>query len=398
MRIIRHHLRPPTPVRFPHRPVEPVMVEGNELQVINYGIHAYRSMIRAIDRAEESIYFSTFIFKGDRIGRLFKKHLLQKARQGVKVYVVYDGFANLLLLPFSFRYFPEPLVLRVYSPLYSFLNFLWPPSYVRYHRKLLIVDGRVAFLGGLNIGQEYATRWRIAHLRIEGPFAEDVREAYARMWNKHNRFNKSLKINLQPQSQASAQTTLPESSCWQLALRESFSPFESSSDRPDQIRQSYRQAIREAKDRIYLTNPYFLPDQATLALLLEALKRGVRVELVVPEKSNHRIVDLHARNYYKRLVKAGASVWLYQKTMIHAKTGVIDGKWVTIGSANLDNLSLINCELNLFVRNNAFASEMEKLFELDKLNCRAADLASLEYPSKLARILEFVTHPLLGYL
>ncbi len=365
---------------FPHRALEPVEVDGHRLQIFNYGNYAFESMLDSIVAAEQTIYLETYILKGDTIGKRFKAALSAKAEQGVQVYVAFDGFGS-LLMPFGFRRFPKSVNVSVYGPLHSFLSFLRPGTYIRDHRKILVVDNKIAYLGGMNIGREYARTWRDTHLRLDGPKAQMVTVAFAEMWNKYNRKRK-LDVEMPPAAE-------DDSEC--LYLRESRAdPLTGRRT----IRDAYILAFRRATDHIYLTNPYFLPDKYMEEELQAALQRGVRVEMITPDHSNHPIVDLLARPIYDRLNYAGACLWLYQKTVIHSKTATIDRNWSTLGSANLDGRSLINYEINLFVIDREFADQMEAMFDDDKSNCRLAAPDEFDHPGLFRIVLEGLLSPL----
>ncbi len=372
--------------RFPHRPLEPVEVDGNKLKIYNYGHSTFQDMLEAIDRAERTIYVETYILKSDAIGRRFKQHLIRKAQEGVRVCIAFDGFGS-LLMPFRFRRWPPEVQVTVYGPLHSYLSFLWLGTYTRFHRKLLVVDDKVAYIGGMNLGREYAVTWRDTHCRVEGPKAQEGAMAFAELWNKRHWLRRSRHILLP--------YTANSDDNQKLFVRES---------KPSQIfgqitiRETYLAAFHTAKSHIMLTNPYFLPDKELTEALFDARERGIKVELIVPEKSNHGIVDLLARPVYQRLIESGATIWLYQHTVIHSKTATIDGNWSTIGSANLDGRSTINYEINLFVRDEIFAGRMEEMFRDDLKNCRKARLEEFSNPKPVRQLWETLAGPLRDYV
>ena len=372
--------------QFPHRQLDPVEVDGNQLKVFNYGYVTFQDMIDEIDRAERTIYLETYILKGDAIGQRFKKHLIQKAQEGVRVSIAFDGFGS-LLMPFGFRRWPPEVQVTIYGPLHSYLSFLWFGTYIRNHRKILVVDDKVAYLGGMNIGREYAVTWRDTHCRLEGPKAREAALAFTELWNRRHWLRSERHI------------LLPYHVNWDedqpLLIRESKpSPIFGKVT----IRDTYLTAFRQAQRSIKLTNPYFLPDDELAEALCESLTRGVTVDLLVPEKSNHEIVDLLARPMYDRLLKSGAHLWLYQHTVIHSKTATIDGKWSTIGSANLDGRSVINHEINLFVRDREFAERMEEMFRDDLGNCRPARRDEFSHPNPARRTFELLARPLRSFV
>ncbi len=372
--------------RFPHKPLEPVWVEGERLKIFNYGHATFKDMLEVIDQAQESIFLETYILKSDIIGQRFKAHLIRKAQEGVKVYLAFDGFGS-LLMPFGFRRWPKEVNVTVYGPLHSYLSFLWLGTYTRYHRKILVIDNKTAYLGGMNLGREYATTWRDTHCRIDGTKAQEIALAFAELWNRRHWLLTSKRIKLPFQADGK-----PDQ---KIYIRESkpskvFGDFT--------IRDAYLEAFEKANSHMMLTNPYFLPDAELSGAIHAALARGVRVDLIVPEKSNHLIVDLLARPYYDDLVKAGANLWLYRHTVIHSKTATFDHCLSTIGSANLDGRSQINHEINLFVVSEEFADRMEEMFRDDLNNCRAARLNEFDHPSHIRLTLELLARPVRSFV
>jgi cardiolipin synthase len=372
--------------KFPHRLLDEVQVEANHrLKIYNYGSYTFKDMLHDIDSAKESIYLETYIFKGDAIGREFKRRLVAKAKEGVKIYIAFDGFGS-LFMPLGFRRWPKECIINWYGPLYTYLNFLWLGTYIRDHRKILIIDNKIGYLGGMNIGREYATTWRDTHLRMEGPTVEELALAFAELWNKYNHGPKRrLELPFKPNPD-------DDHILW---LRESRpSPIFGSIAAQKTIRDTYLEAFDASQKYMLITNPYFLPDTQMEISLMQAIRRGVRVEIIIPERTNHLIVDLLSRPLLHRIIEAGGHIWLYRKTVIHSKTATIDGSWSTVGSANLDGRSLINHEINLFVNNPDFAQKMEEMFRDDLANCRRAELGEFSNPGFFRRSLELLLAPL----
>ncbi|MBV9711927.1 MAG: phosphatidylserine/phosphatidylglycerophosphate/cardiolipin synthase family protein [Ktedonobacteraceae bacterium] len=335
-------------VSFPHPHLEPVQLGKNTLQIYSYGRELYDAMLAAIDEAEDCIYLESFIWKGDDVGEEFKAHLTRKAEQGVAVYVIFDGFGN-LVVPRAFKSFPSCIHSLEYQAFRNPTYFFDIRRYSLDHRKLLVVDGKTGFIGGYNIGSLYATEWRDTHLRISGPAANDLAQSFVEFWNRfchkgdaitrrHTRRFDPL-INLRGND----------------ALRLTFP-----------IRDMYIDAIDNAEHTICLTNAYFVPDTVLFDALKSAAKRGVDVRVLVPWYSNHVVVDWLARRYFTACLEAGIHVFGYYHTMLHAKTCTIDGQWSTIGTANLDRLSSIgNYEINVEIYSKEFARQMEVLFKCD---------------------------------
>ncbi len=333
---------------FPHSLPAPVAVADNTLQVYSYGKDLYDAMIEAIDAAQESIYLETFIWKGDEVGQRFKDHLTQKARDGVAVYVIFDTFGN-LVVPAPFKIFERPVHMLAFSAIRRPWHVLDPRRYALDHRKLLIVDGYTAFLGGYNLGQLYATEWRDTHLRLQGSVASKFAQDFVSFWNASSPPEECITHHYERRFE-------PLIGLWNNnAMKLSFP-----------IRDMYITAIDQAEHCIRLTNAYFIPDNSLLNSLIAAATRGVQVQILLPWISNHTLADWMARGYFTRCLKAGIHIFTYN-SMIHAKTCTIDSAWTTIGTANLDRLSSLgNFETNCDVYSGELARQMEDLFERDK--------------------------------
>ena len=336
--------------RFPATPAEPLSMGQNQVTIYTYGEDLYRDMLAAIDGARKVIHFETFIWKGDEVGEQFKAALGRAAARGVEVYVLWDGFAN-LVVPRSFFHMPD----GVHAMRHPSFPKPWAPrSWGRNHRKLLVVDGTIGFIGGYNIGKLYATQWRDTHARIVGPDAAELENAFIDFWNQNaERHRLPLLHNQVP--------------------RRWFSPLRVHRNQPRiqvyPIRNMYLEGIDRASDRIWLTHAYLIPDDDLVGALKTAVKRGVDVRIIVPAKSNHAVADWLSRGFYADLLASGIRLFLYQGAMVHSKTAVIDGTWSTIGTANLDRLSLWgNYEVNLEITDEGVAHHMERVFRVDEGN------------------------------
>ena len=336
---------------FPYLELSEVEVDGNQLQLYSFGEDLYEAMLHAIDGARETIFLESFIWKSDALGQKLKANLARKAAAGVRVCVIFDRFGN-TVVPREFKRFPPEIQALEYSGLVRPWHLLDPRRYALDHRKLLVVDANVAFIGGYNIGQLYATRWRDTHLRIRGPAAADLAQAFVDFWDRSQPPGRRLGLRF-PRRFAPA-ITLRTNDAARLIFP---------------IRDMYIEAIERAQHRIYLTNAYFIPDRVLLSALVAAAWRGVDVQILVPWTSNHVAADWAARGYFETCLQAGMRLFAYRDVMIHAKTGTIDGAWSTLGTANLDRLSEVgNNEINVEIYDAAFAQQMEQLFECDKTN------------------------------
>jgi cardiolipin synthase A/B len=374
--LLRKRRRAPT--SFPWISLEPVDVEGNHFRVFTYGEELYAAMLAAIDAAQQRVMFETFIWKDDAVGNDFKRRLIAASERGVEVYVIYDGFAN-LVVPRAFKRFPRSLHVLRHPAIPRLWRIFDPRRYGRNHRKVLVVDGKVGFIGGFNIGARYATEWRDTHLSIEGRVVADLENAFVDFWNGHRTRRLPALEDL---------LTRP----WEPTVRV---------HRNDPvalvfpIRSMYLEAIDRASSHIHLTHAYFIPDRPLLRSLLQAAERGVDVCILLPARSNHIVADWLARGFYGRCLRGGVRLLLYQNAMIHAKTAQIDGVWSTIGTANMDRLSLAgNYEINVEVYAEALAAQMEKIFAQDSTNVRELTLAEWNARPWFAKIGETILLPL----
>jgi cardiolipin synthase len=336
-------------IRFPHAPFEEVHVGENFLQLYTYGRDLYDAMLEAIDAAQESIYLETYIWKDDAVGQEFQTHLARKAAEGVAVYVIFDRFGN-LVVPRAFKSsFAPPMHVLEYSALRRPWNLLDPRRYALDHRKLLIVDGTLSFIGGYNIGSIYATEWRDTHLGLRGPAAAELARSFVAFWNRFCPAKE--KISQQYHLRVDSRITVSQNE----AMRLSFP-----------IRDLHIAAIDQAEQFIFLTTAYFVPDRMLLEALKAAARRGVDVRVLVPWVSNHVVVDWIAHSYFTDCLRGGVRIFGYRYTMLHAKTCTIDGQWSTVGTCNLDRLSLVgNYEINVGIYSAEFARQMSALFAED---------------------------------
>lgn len=336
--------------RFPHTSADPLTVGADEVTVYTFGDDLYADMLSAIDSASEVVYFETYIWKSDEVGEAFKQALGRAAARGVKVHVIWDDFAN-LVVPRRFLRMPKG-VLAMRHPA---LPMPWSPrTWGRDHRKLLIVDHRIGFIGGYNIGKLYAQQWRDTHARVIGPGAAELDNAFVDFWNQN-----AARHRLPALTNDHHRPWLSKLRVHRNLPRIQVYP----------IRNMYLEAIDRATSRIWLTHAYLIPDDDLVAALRDAVKRGVDVRIIVPARSNHAVVDWLARGFYADLLNAGVRLFLYQGAMVHSKTAVIDGAWATIGTANLDRLSLWgNYEVNLEITDQEVAGQMEHVFAVDEGN------------------------------
>lgn len=336
--------------KFPITKPMPLPVLDDEVTVYTYGENVFDAMIEAIDSAEHHIFFETYIWKGDATGRRFRDALSRAADRGVEVYVVWDEFANLVVPRKFFRNIPATIHRRPHPA----FPIPWSPRHWgRDHRKILTVDGRIGFVGGYNIGELYSTGWRDTHARIVGPGVAELENAFVDFWNLHSKDDERIEYNP------------PRPWLAQLRVHRNTPRIQ-----VYPIRNMYIEAIDRATKRIWLTHAYLIPDDDLVAALRDAVRRGVDVRIIVPERSNHVVADWLSRGFYTDLLRSGIRLFLYKNAMVHSKTATMDGHWSTIGTANLDRLSLWgNYEVNLEITDETVAAHMEDIFRVDESNC-----------------------------
>lgn len=319
----------------------------NRIDLMRNGDGAYPAMLAAIDAAEKSVGLVSYIFRDDQAGRPFIEALIRAHRRGVQVRVLIDGIGGGYFWSGTYDRLRQAGV-PVDRFLHSYVPWKTPFLNLRNHRKLLVIDGRIAFTGGLNIGHEnlLATKpdhpVRDTHFRVEGPVVEQLVEAFADDWlyeTGEKLLDKAWFPELEPVGGAVARviTSGPD-------------------EEMEQIEFAILHAISCARRSIRIVTPYFLPPDMLITALGLAAMRGIDVEILVPEHSNHRVLDWARRVPLRNLLEAGCRVTLLPPPFDHSKLMSIDGAWSLIGSANWDIRSFrLNFELNVEIQDEAFA-------------------------------------------
>jgi cardiolipin synthase len=310
---------------------------------------AWEAMYRACEDAHSTIDFEQFIFWDEEIGNRFGDLWIKKVKEGVKVRLLCDTAGS-----YFFSNSKLALKLENAGVLIQFFNPIKPWRITklkiwlyRDHRKLLIVDNDVAFIGGVGVSEQMRD-WRDTQLKITGPIVSELQGAFDHMWwiGERERFAR-FKEPRQTIDGFSVITNAPH-------FRQRF------------IHRTFLEVIRSAKKTIYLTTPYFVPDARFFRVLRLAAKRGVEVRILVPARSNHPYVDLASHHNFAKAFKFGIHIHQYQKGMIHCKTMVIDDDWASVGSSNIDNFSsFLNYEINISSVDKKFVEEMKEQFNND---------------------------------
>ena len=345
-----------------------LLVAGNKVTLLIDGEATYAAMFEAIKNAKDNINLETFTFEDDEAGKRFSDLLIRKSAEGVQVNLIYDSYGS-MNTPVSFFQRLRDGGVRVLefnpvNPWKVLKGKVWALRH-RDHRKILVVDGAIAFTGGVNISGVYSGSspkwprrgkkekpWRDTDVRIEGPAALRLQWLFMKTWE------------MQKGPALPGRDYFPYVEQAGNTLVRVVGSL--TGERNRIIFMMYISAITHAENSIYLTTPYFVPDEQMLKALTDATARGVDVKILLPGFSDSALVFYASRHYYARLLKAGAQLFERRGGMLHAKTAVIDDVWSTIGSSNLDNESFItNDEANAVVLGRDFADSMQTMFEKD---------------------------------
>ncbi|WP_082679755.1 phospholipase D-like domain-containing protein [Paucibacter sp. KCTC 42545] len=348
---------------------------GNAVQLLQDGPATYRAMFAAILAAQDHINMETYILDDDEVGQRFAQALIDKQRAGVQVNLLRDS-AGTMATPAAFfeRLRAAGIAELEFNPLNPVQALGERSEWAlnqRDHRKLLIVDGRIAFLGGINISSVYSggsfksgshaaktanaqsgLAWRDTDLQLQGPVVADLQRLFIASWQAQQG---------PPLAARHYFPALP------AVGREVVRAIGSSPDEPfSLIYATLLSAIASAETSVHLTNAYFVPDPRLLAALIDAAQRGVDVSLILPGKSDSQLVLQAGRASYAPLLQAGVKIFEHQGAILHAKSASIDGVWSTVGSTNLDWRSFVhNQELNAVVLGADFGAQLQALFERD---------------------------------
>lgn len=387
-RLRRHGLaRRPAGVRALLSARELRFTEGNRVELFTFGAEALRSMHEAIEGSRERIHLETYLLNPDRVGKRFLRALEARARAGVAVRLLYDAVGS--------RWLGEPDVAplrRAGGEVVAFnpLGRLYPHFAPRRrdHRKLLLVDGRIGFTGGLNLGDEYESglagdgRWRDTHVRIEGPALRDLEAVFLESWFRADGPDLPWHALLETQAR-----TVGDVRCAVLADGPAY--------RRRRLRELLITALASAERRVQLESPYFIPGRRVLDALAQAAARGIEVDLVLARRTDHPLLRRAARWLLPRLIERGVRIFEYATAMMHAKVALFDESWVLVGSSNLDRQSLERSyEVNLILEGGDVARRVAETFRDDLKQAVPLDAGSLASRGPLERACDLLAFAL----
>ena len=334
------------------------MTFNNKISHFIDGKSKFESLINDIRNAKEYIHMEYYIFRGDNLGNKIVDELTKKAKEGVEVRLLYDGMGNALLPKNFFKRLTDAggHVIAFLPPFIIRLNY-------RNHRKICVIDGKIGYIGGFNIGDEYLGlvkrygQWRDTHLRVEGDCVDQLQIRFIMDWNFTSNQN-------------------------QVKLEEKYFPERKNFDGirmqivssgPDtkwkNVRNGYFKMMNEAEYHIYVETPYFVPDDGILEALKVAALSGIDVRIIIPGNPDHLFVYWASMSYLGELLDAGVKCYQYEKGFIHSKAVFIDGAVSSIGTANMDVRSFgLNFEVNTFIYDKKFTEKMEQDFKNDLKN------------------------------
>ncbi|WP_025728019.1 cardiolipin synthase [Atopobacter phocae] len=348
---------------------ESVVTLNNDISIYTDGKEKFESLIKDIEEATDHIHLLYYIFRDDHLGQKILDLLVEKAQEGVEVLVLYDAWGSNKTKRKSFRKLEEAggATKPFFGSPIRYINFRVNH---RNHRKIAIIDGKIGYLGGFNIGDEYLGKgklgyWRDTHMRITGNAVISLQSRFFVDWN--------------------AVVTKE----WQRDYDKRYFPLQddrgnitmqivtSGPDSEQQIKMGFLKMIGIARKYIYIQTPYFIPDESIFEALKIAINSGVDVRIMIPCKPDHPIVYRATEYYAKRLEAEGATIYTYENGFIHSKMLIVDGEVGTIGTANFDVRSFkLNFEINAFIYNKSFVKQLSDMFIND---CRYSEIADQYY-------------------
>jgi cardiolipin synthase A/B len=357
---------------------------GNRVELLLNGDQIFPAQVEAIRSARRTLTYAQYFYEDGRPAEQIVQAISERCRAGIRARVLLDGFGSLRMPPELTRELESSgCRVAIFRPL---TPWTMDNANNRNHRRILVVDGRMGFTGGSGASSKWMGngrqkgQWRETDVRLEGPMVNDLQGAFAENWLEATGEMLGGDGYFGPQpARGSVVAQVVRSSPASGSIA---------------VYNMYLLAISSARRTIYLTNPYFLPDERMTQSLIEARGRGVRVVLLLPGAIDNNIVRQASRAGFGRLFDAGVEIYEYRSGLLHAKTMVVDGRWATIGSANVDNRSFaLNDEVNVAIYDGGMAARLEKVFADDLRHSRRLDAAQWRARGPVGRILELLAMP-----
>jgi cardiolipin synthase len=352
------------------------LTSGNAVKLLINGEEKFPTVLKALEEAKDHIHMEYYIYQNDKIGQLVEEMLIKKAKQGIYVRFIYDDFGSRGIRKNIAKRLREAGI-EAY-PFYKIkLPLLANRMNYRNHRKIIVIDGKKAFVGGINMSERYINEqsfsnkifWRDTHIMLEGPGVNYLQYLFISDWNfcSHKKLEEVKKY-------------FPN---WYQKEQFGNKIVQIAASGPDSrnptILYSLLYAIYQAEEEILITTPYFIPEQSILDAIVVAALGGVSVQLLVPAKSDSKLVELAASSYYDQLLDAGVELFFYKKGFVHAKTMVVDKKLAVVGTANMDFRSFdLNFEVNAIVYDSELANELASVFYDDLKEAERIDVTKWE--------------------
>ena len=351
-----------------------------ESRILTNGAETFASILNALEQAKHHIHLAYYIVRNDRLGNELKEILIRKAKEGVRIRFLYDAVGSMKLNRGYVRELQENGVhILPFSPIRLFD--LGSPNY-RNHRKIIVVDGQIGFVGGLNIGDEYLGRvkhfgfWRDTHVMLDGLAIRNLQMIFLQDWIF-----------------TSKEPLLDETIYFQTEKRKTDGLIQVIAGGPDtkqkEIKHIFLSMISSARKSIYIASPYFIPDEDVYSALKIAALGGVDVKILFPFYPDKKFVFYASRSYFSELLQAGVRIFQYTRGFMHSKFIIVDGKIASIGTANMDMRSFhLNFEINVFLYFSSSVHHLEEVFMDDLVESTELTLSELEKRTLKERILE----------
>jgi len=344
---------------------------GNHVELLIDGNKTFTAIFDAIDRAKQYILIEFFIVQDDSTGNRLKDHLIAKARAGIKIFFLFDEIGSKKL--------GTQYILQLRRAGVNILPF-WTTQGIknrfqinfRNHRKIVVIDGREAFVGGHNVGDEYLGlnpefgHWRDTHVRIKGPAVQAVQVTFTEDWYWSAQERPDVELVSEPEPEGNMDAiVLPSGPASRLEVCSLM----------------FVELINKAEKRLWIASPYFVPNSAVVTALQLAALRGIDIRIMLPLKPDHLLVYLASYSYLSQLTFPNLRFYRYKDGFMHQKVILVDNDLALVGTANIDNRSLyLNFEIGILVHDSVFAGDVEKMLEADFLKCREAGM--VDYKNK----------------